>query len=219
MRDAHPPSRSAADFLPARRTLSALEDAASGCRGCDLYRDATQTVFGEGPSRAELMLVGEQPGDREDLEGRPFVGPAGRLLDRALTDAGIDRAAVYVTNVVKHFRWAPRGKKRIHRKPNLAEIRACEPWLRAELDAVTPRALVLLGATASQALLGKDFRVTEHRGELLDSALAPIVSATVHPSSILRARDDETRASETAAFVRDLRRVAIAAGRAGSPGT
>jgi DNA polymerase len=217
MRDAHPPSRSAADFLPPRRTLSALEDAASGCRGCDLYRDATQTVFGEGPSGAELMLVGEQPGDREDREGRPFVGPAGRLLDRALADAGIDRAAVYVTNVVKHFRWAPRGKKRIHRKPNLAEIRACEPWLRAELDAVTPRALVLLGATASQALLGKDFRVTEHRGELLDSALAPIVSATVHPSSILRARDDETRESETAAFVRDLRRVAIAAGRAGSP--
>jgi uracil-DNA glycosylase family protein len=195
---------SAQDFMPDRRSLRALAQAVQGCRGCDLYRHATQAVFGKGRAGAEVMLVGEQPGDREDLEGRPFVGPAGKVLDRALEQAGIDRTAVYVTNVVKHFKWTPRGKKRIHRKPDLREVLACEPWLRAELDLVHPTALVLLGATAAQALLGRDFRVTKHRGKPLDSNLAPLVTATVHPSSILRAPDDESRTSAMEAFVQDL---------------
>jgi DNA polymerase len=201
---------SAADFLPERVTLRTLAEAVQGCRGCDLYRDATQAVFGEGSAGAEMMLVGEQPGDREDIEGRPFVGPAGKLLDRALEQAGIDREAVYVTNVVKHFKWVPRGKKRIHRKPNLEEIRACAPWLAAELAEVQPTALICLGATAAQALLGREFRVTKRRGELLESDLAPLVAATVHPSSILRASDAETREAETEAFVRDLATVSRA---------
>jgi DNA polymerase len=202
--------RSAAEFVPDSSSLSELRAAAEGCTGCDLYRDATQTVFGEGARRAEVMLVGEQPGDREDVEGHPFVGPAGRLLDRALEEAGIERSRAYVTNVVKHFKWAARGKRRIHKKPNMAEIRACRPWLDAELDAVKPRAVVCLGATAAQALLGKDFKVSRQRGEPVDSPLAPIVIATVHPSSILRAADEESRALERKAFVEDLRRVADA---------
>jgi DNA polymerase len=203
-------TRSAVDFLPAgRASLRSLAEAATGCRGCELYRNATQTVFGEGPRNADVMLVGEQPGDHEDREGRPFVGPAGTLLDRALEEAGIDRADVYVTNVVKHFKWtpAPRGKRRIHRKPDLDEVVACRPWLEAELDLVRPDALVLLGATAAQAIFGRSFKVTERRGERLDSPLAPFVTATVHPSSILRARDDETRSRGFRAFVADLRRV------------
>jgi DNA polymerase len=198
---------SAAEFLPERRTLTALREAAAGCTACPLHLTGTQTVFGEGRRRAEVMLVGEQPGDREDREGRPFVGPAGRLLDEALAEAGIDRSSSYLTNAVKHFKWQARGKRRIHQKPNAAEIAACRPWLDAELAAVRPTALVLLGATAAQALLGRGFRVTKERGEPVESELAPLVVATIHPSAILRARDQD-RASEREAFVADLRRVA-----------
>jgi DNA polymerase len=197
-------AESAAELIPPRASLKALRETARSCTACDLYRNATQTVFGAGPARARVMLVGEQPGDREDREGEPFVGPAGRLLDRCLEEAGIDRGEAYVTNVVKHFKWEARGKRRIHKKPNLGEVTACRPWLDAELAAVKPEALTLLGATVAQALLGPKFRVTKHRGELLDSPLAPIVMATVHPSSLLRA-PDETREQEIAAFVADLR--------------
>ncbi len=200
--------RSAADFLPARSTLRNLRDASRECRGCDIWERGTQSVFGEGAAEAKVMFVGEQPGDREDIEGRPFVGPAGQLLDRSLERAGIDRDEVYITNVVKHFKWEPRGKRRIHKKPNLEEISACRPWLEAELDQVEPEILVCLGATAAQALLGPSFRVTKQRGTLVDSPLAPAVTATVHPSSILRAPDDATREIETEAFVRDLSVVA-----------
>jgi len=200
----------ATPFLPAtpERTLADLRDAAAHCEGCDLYLAATQTVFGEGPPRAQVVFVGEQPGDSEDLTGRPFVGPAGRLLDQALEQAGIDRAGVYVTNVVKHFKWEPRGKRRIHKKPNAGEVAACRPWLDAEIALVQPQALVCLGATAAQALLGRQFKVTAHRGELVASPLAPVVMATVHPSSLLRERDDETRHREIGRFVDDLRKVA-----------
>jgi uracil-DNA glycosylase family protein len=201
---------SAAEFLPANPTPSRLRAAASRCTGCDLYRRATQTVFGEGPVPARLMLVGEQPGNEEDLAGRPFVGPAGRLLDEALGQAGIDRSQVYVTNVVKHFKWEPRGKRRIHAKPSAGEIAACLPWLEAELALVQPRVMVCLGATAAQALLGRKFRVSQQRGEFVASPLAPRVLATVHPSSLLRAPDDETRRRETQRFVEDLRTVAAA---------
>jgi DNA polymerase len=176
----------------------------------------TQTVFGEGPQRATLMLVGEQPGDAEDLAGHPFVGPAGKLLDRALDEAGIDRKKVYVTNVVKHFKWEPRGKRRIHAKPNAAEISACRPWLETEIALIKPQALVCLGATAAQALLGKTFKVSKQRGEFVDSSLARLVMATVHPSSILRARDDETRRVEMERFVADLKKLASAFKRIGS---
>jgi DNA polymerase len=196
---------SAAAFLPDRLSLSSLREAARGCTACPLHLTGTQTVFGEGPARARLVLVGEQPGDREDLEGRPFVGPAGRLLDEALEEAGIDRASAYLTNVVKHFKWQARGKRRIHQKPNAAEIAACRPWLDAELTVVQPEALVCLGAVAAQALLGRQFRVTRDRGQLLESALAPVTLATVHPSSILRAPDEEARRRERALFVEDLR--------------
>ena len=199
---------SAAELIPERPTLPALAEAATGCRACDLWARGTQTVFGEGSRGARLMLVGEQPGDQEDQVGRPFVGPAGRLLDRALEEAGIDRGAVYVTNVVKHFKWEARGKRRIHAKPNRGEVTACRPWLDAELAVVKPLAVVCLGATAAQALLGKDFKVSQRRGEFIESALAPIVMATVHPSSLLRAPDDETRRREMARFVDDLKRVA-----------
>jgi DNA polymerase len=195
-------------YLPERLSLGKLRDAVQDCRGCPLYANATQAVFGEGTSRAEVMLVGEQPGDREDLSGKPFVGPAGRLLDEALQQAGIDRSLAYVTNVVKHFKWQARGKRRIHDKPNWSEVTACRPWLEAELAAVQPRVLVALGATAAQTLLGRDFRVTQRRGEVLESPLAERVVATVHPSSILRQRDDELRQAELAAFVDDLRVVA-----------
>ena len=198
----------AAPLVPAQPTLPALRDAAAACTACELWRSGTQTVFGEGVSEAEVMLVGEQPGDREDVEGRPFVGPAGRLLDEALEEAGIDRRLAYVTNVVKHFKWTPRGKRRIHQKPNAAEIAACRPWLEAELAVVAPRMLVALGATAAQALFGRTFKVTQRRGELVETPLAPFATATVHPSSILRAPDEESRDAEYAAFVEDLRTVA-----------
>ena len=197
----------AADFLPPTRELPALREAAQGCRGCELYKLGTQTVFGEGATASEVMFVGEQPGDQEDLAGRPFVGPAGQLFDRALDEAGIDRSKAYVTNAVKHFKWEPRGKRRIHQKPNWAELTACRPWLDAELEAVRPRVLVCLGATAAQALLGRQFRVTRQRGELVDSPLAEHVTATIHPSAILRAEDDR-REAEYEAFVADLRKVA-----------
>jgi uracil-DNA glycosylase family protein len=207
------PLESAAELIPARPTLAAVRNASKECRACDLWRRGTQTVFGEGGRTAELMFVGEQPGDQEDVAGRPFVGPAGKLLDRALEDAGIDRSTVYVTNVVKHFKWEPRGKRRIHKKPNSAEITACRPWLETEIALVKPRAIVCLGATAAQALLGKAFRVTAHRREFIPSPLAPLVTATVHPSSLLRAPDDATRREETARFVDDLRAVARALAR------
>ncbi|HKY13177.1 MAG TPA: UdgX family uracil-DNA binding protein [Gaiellaceae bacterium] len=197
----------AAAMIPPNPTLRKVAEAAKGCRACDLWRSGTQTVFGEGRAKAELMLVGEQPGDQEDLAGRPFVGPAGKLLDRALEEAGIDRELAYVTNVVKHFKWQPRGKRRIHQKPNAAEISACRPWLDAELALIKPEVLVCLGATAAQALLGRQFRVSRDRGVPVESDLAPVVMATVHPSSILRS---ENREEETALLVEDLRRVAKA---------
>jgi uracil-DNA glycosylase len=199
-------------FLPERLSLTALREAAAGCRGCHLWRPATQTVFGEGKKSSRLMLVGEQPGDREDLEGKPFVGPASRELDRGLEAAGIDRREAYLTNVVKHFSFEERGRRRIHQTPKRFEVEACRPWLDAELDVVGPEALVLLGATAAKAVLGSSFKVTQHRGELLDSDLAPIVSATVHPSSILRQRDEESRVREREAFARDLRVIVEALG-------
>jgi DNA polymerase len=195
--------------------MKSVREAASDCQACDLYKRGTQTVFGEGAKKAALMFVGEQPGDQEDLAGRPFVGPAGRLLDKALAEAGIDRTAVYVTNVVKHFKWEPRGKRRIHKKPSAGEIAACRPWLDTEIELVKPRAIVCLGATAAQALLGKQFKVTMHRGTFVSSSLAPIVMATVHPSSLLRAPDDETRRREMARFTEDLRTVARALSSAG----
>jgi uracil-DNA glycosylase len=200
----------ATPFLPPdqERTLDALREAARTCRACDLVFSGTQTVFGEGPDRADVMMIGEQPGDMEDRAGQPFVGPAGRVLDEALEEVGIDRTRVYVTNVVKHFKWEARGKRRIHSKPNAREIRACRPWLEAELEDVQPRVVVLLGATAAQALLGAKFRVTQERGKPLeDTGLAPYVVATVHPASILRAPDPESRESEGRAFVEDLRTV------------
>jgi len=194
--------------VPDQLTLSALREAAASCRACDLYKTGTQTVFGEGAEHAQVMFVGEQPGDREDKEGKPFVGPAGGVLDEALEEAGIDRRRVYITNAVKHFKWKPQGKRRLHQKPNAAEINACRPWLDAEIAVVKPHLLVLLGATAAQALLGRDFRVTLQRGQLIERAGLPPMMATVHPSSILRAPDDETRAIEMRAFVQDLKRVA-----------
>jgi DNA polymerase len=203
------------DLLPVRLTLGAVKELAAGCKACDLYLTGTQTVFGEGPAPARIMLVGEQPGDAEDIAGHPFVGPAGRLLDRALAEAGIDRRTVYLTNVVKHFKWEPRGKRRIHVKPNAGEIAACRPWLETEIALVKPRVLVCLGATAAQALLGRSFKVSQQRGEVVPSPLAPIVTATVHPSSILRAPDDATRREEMRLFVADLKKVAAAASGAG----
>ena len=204
---------SAASFLPERLSLTALREAARGCTACPLWRCGTQTVFGEGLKRASMVLVGEQPGDREDLAGRPFVGPAGRLLHEALAEAGIERSEVYLTNAVKHFKWEPRGKRRIHQKPSWGEIAACRPWVEGELAVVAPRVLVCLGATAAQALLGRDVRVTRDRGRPLDSPLAPIAFATVHPSSILRAPDREARRREEALFVEDLRVAAAAVRR------
>lgn len=198
---------SAADFFPYRTTLPALREAAAECRGCDLYRGATQTVFGEGPRGARIVMVGEQPGDREDLAGRPFVGPAGGLLDRAIEAAGLSRDEIYLTNVVKHFKHVVRGKRRIHRKPDMEEVRACTPWLDAELRRIGPEVLVLLGATAAQAILGRTFRVTRQRGTFVDSPLAPLVTATVHPSSILRSRGDAERRVAFEGFVGDLRTV------------
>jgi uracil-DNA glycosylase len=202
-------AQTAAGLIPPEADLDRLRTIAAGCTACNLYKLGTQTVFGEGIDRAEVMLVGEQPGDKEDIEGRPFVGPAGRLLDSALEEAGIDRTKVYVTNAVKHFKWEPRGKRRIHKKPNGAEITACKPWLEAEIDRIQPRIVVALGATAAQALLGRDFRVSKQRGEVFDwpSSDEVRVTATVHPSSILRAPAD-ARAEELAEFTRDLASVA-----------
>jgi DNA polymerase len=195
-------------LFPANPTIEAARVAAFDCRACDLWARATQTVFGEGRAGARIMLVGEQPGDREDLEGRPFVGPAGRVLDVALEEAGIDRAEAYVTNAVKHFKWREKGKRRIHDRPNRAQIGACRPWLDLEVKLVRPKAAVLLGATAAQAVMGPSFRVSVDRGRFLDSPLAPLVMATVHPSSILRAADDAARDEAMRAFVADLKRLA-----------
>ncbi|HKB79735.1 MAG TPA: UdgX family uracil-DNA binding protein [Thermoanaerobaculia bacterium] len=208
----------AADLIPPHPTVRKLQEAAKECRACDLWKRATQTVFGEGKRTSTVMFIGEQPGNSEDLDGRPFVGPAGGLLDRALDEAGIDRSNVYVTNVVKHFKWEPRGKRRIHKKPNAAEIRACRPWLQAEIDVVKPRAIVCLGSTAAQAVIGPKFRVSTQRATFVDSPLAPLVTATVHPSSILRAPTDAQRHEEMARFVADLKTIkrAIERGRRGA---
>jgi uracil-DNA glycosylase family protein len=208
------PGQPVPELLPDRLSLVRVREAAADCKACDLYKRGTQTVFGEGPRSAAVMLVGEQPGDAEDLAGHPFVGPAGKLLDRALDEAGIDRRLVYVTNVVKHFKWEPRGKRRIHAKPNAAEVSACRPWLETEIALVKPRILVCLGATAAQALLGKAFKVSRQRGTFVESSLAPRVTATVHPSSILRAPDDESRRQELERFVADLRIIAAELARA-----
>jgi uracil-DNA glycosylase family protein len=201
-------ARSAAQFLPERISMKSLREASAHCRGCDLYKYATQTVFGEGGVRSKVMFIGEQPGDSEDRAGHPFVGPAGMLLRKAMTQAGIDPKTAYITNAVKHFKFIERGKKRIHQKPKTIEIQACEPWLEAELRVVHPQIVVALGATAAQALLGSKFKLTKHRGEILESPLAPRVLATVHPSSILRAPDSQTRHRELAKFLADLKQVA-----------
>src|SRR4051812_40754559 len=199
---------SAEDFFPKRKSIKAFREAAEDCKACDLWERGTQTVFGEGARRAEIVFVGEQPSNEEDLSGKPFVGPAGRLLDNALVEAGIDRVQTYVTNVVKHFKWEPRGKRRIHKKPNAGEIVACRPWLEAEISLIKPKVIVCLGATAAQALLGPKFRVSQQRGQFIESALAPYILATVHPSSILRAPDDEARHLELRRFIDDLKKVA-----------
>ncbi|HST68507.1 MAG TPA: UdgX family uracil-DNA binding protein [Solirubrobacterales bacterium] len=201
---------SAAEYLPSSRSLKALGEAAETCRGCELYKDATQVVFGRGRKSAELMLVGEQPGDKEDLEGEPFVGPAGRLLDRALEEAGIDRSAAYVTNAVKHFKWKPKGNRRLHQTPRAGEIEACKPWLQAEVEAVRPQAVLAMGATAARSLFGPKVKVTKDRGRPLESPLAPVAAVTIHPSAILRLRDHDEREAELAAFVADLEGVASA---------
>jgi DNA polymerase len=197
----------AEEFLPDRLSLASLERAASKCKGCHLYQKGKQTVFGEGLRRSRLMLVGEMPGDQEDKQGKPFVGPAGKLLDRALDEAGIDRSEAYITNVVKHFKWEKRGKRRLHRTPNASEIKACLPWLDAEIEVIEPEVIVCLGATAARALIGSDFRVTRQRGEFVESDWAPHVTATVHPSSILRSEDDEERRRAMEEFVEDLEKV------------
>jgi uracil-DNA glycosylase len=206
---------SASEYIPEAGGLKALRSAAAGCRGCHLYEKATQTVFGQGPRSAQIMLVGEMAGDREDREGQPFVGPAGRELDRALEAAGIERREVYVTNVVKHFKFEERGKRRIHQTPRKGEIDACMPWLDTEIKLVRPRGLVTLGATAAKALLGSGFRLTQHRGELLESGLAPVVAATIHPSAIVRDREEASRNAEREALASDLRTVAEAVAEAG----
>ena len=199
-------NESALDFLPERRDdLDSLREAAQHCQGCDLYLKATQTVFGEGRRSSKILFVGEQPGDQEDLKGRPFVGPAGQLLDSCMEEAGIDREVAYVTNAVKHFKWEPRGKRRIHKKPTMREVGACRPWLDAEIGAIKPRLIVCLGATAAQSILGSDFRVTEKRGKILEVAGYPPIVATVHPSSILRAQTDEDRQKEKQNFINDLK--------------
>jgi uracil-DNA glycosylase family protein len=197
----------ASPLIPDKPTIAKLKAAAANCRACDLWKLGTQTVFGEGGTNARVMFVGEQPGDQEDIQGRPFVGPAGKILDKALEEAGIDRKEVYVTNAVKHFKWEPRGKRRIHKKPNSLEIAACKPWLEAEIAVLRPDVIVCLGATAAQALLGRQFKVSTQRGVWIESPLAPFVMATVHPSSLLRAPDDETRRRETKRFITDLKRV------------
>jgi DNA polymerase len=206
---------SAADFVPESRSLRTLRDAAADCHGCALYKDATQTVFGAGPRKSRLMLVGEQPGDREDIEGEPFVGPAGGILSRALEEAGIERGDLYLTNAVKHFKWRPQGKRRLHQTPRVGEVVACRPWLEAELEAVKPIGLLALGAIAGRSLFGTKVRVTKDRGRLLDSPLAPVAALTLHPSAILRQRDHDEREDAMAALVADLRMVAAALADAG----
>lgn len=198
----------AAPLIPARATLSKLQQAARGCQACPLWKSGTQTVFGEGSREAKVVFVGEQPGNDEDLAGKPFLGPAGKLLDKALVEAGIAREEVYVTNVVKHFKWEPQGKRRIHKKPNAREIAACRPWLDAELDLLKPEVVVCLGATAAQALLGREFKVTQRRGEIMETSFAKRVVATVHPSSILRAPDEQARHEAYENFVTDLKKIA-----------
>ena len=197
----------AAPLIPPRPTIKKLQAVAAECKACHLWENATQTVFGEGKSTSTVMFIGEQPGDKEDLSGHPFVGPAGALLDKALVEAGIDRTKVYVTNVVKHFKWEPRGKRRIHKKPNGAEIAACRPWLEAEIAVVKPQAIVCLGSTAAQAVIGPRFRVSVQRAQFVESSLAPLVTATVHPSSILRATTDEARHDEVQRFIADLKAI------------
>ncbi len=204
----HPQRSSQLPLIPENPTLQKLQKAAKSCTACDLFANATQTVFGAGAAHAKIIFVGEQPGDQEDIQGKPFVGPAGRVLDSALAEAGIDRNEIYITNAVKHFKWEPRGKRRIHKKPNAAEIAACRPWLEAEIRVLQPQVVVCLGATAAQSLLGRDFRVTQHRGELLDSPLAAHVMATIHPSAILRAPDEKTRHEQNESFIADLKKVA-----------
>lgn len=201
------PATTAAQFVPARASLRALREAVQKCRGCDLYRYATQAVFGEGPKSARIVLVGEQPGDEEDRRGHPFVGPAGKLLDKALEEAGIERSSVYVTNAVKHFKFEVRGKRRLHKKPRVSEVRACQPWLEAEIRLLHPEVIVCLGATAAQALLGPKFRLTKERGRFIEHAWAPHVTATIHPSAVLRAPDAEERHREYRKFVDDLKGV------------
>ena len=201
-------TNSAIVLVPSSQSVTEVREAATACQACDLWRTGTQTVFGEGDEQAEVMLIGEQPGDQEDRVGRPFVGPAGQLLDRALVEAGIDRDRTYVTNVVKHFKWVAKGKRRIHQKPDAREITACRPWLEAEISLIKPRVIVCLGATAAQTLLGKDFRVTRQRGEFVESPFAPSVIATVHPSSILRIPDEAARSAAMQRFIEDLKRVA-----------
>jgi uracil-DNA glycosylase len=196
------------ELVSLAKSTEELAKEAKHCKNCDLWKNATQTVFGEGGSRSRIMMIGEQPGNQEDLEGKPFVGPAGQLLDRLLVEAGIDRKKVYVTNAVKHFKWEPRGKRRIHKKPNAQEIAACRPWLDAEMEAIKPTVIVCLGATAAQALLGRTFKVTANRGTFVESQLAPYVMATVHPSSILRAPDEKERHEQERRFVEDMKKIA-----------
>ncbi|HMJ89072.1 MAG TPA: UdgX family uracil-DNA binding protein, partial [Candidatus Acidoferrum sp.] len=201
-------TETAAPLIPPRPTISKLQQAARGCQACPLWKTGTQTVFGEGSHHAKVVFIGEQPGNDEDLAGKPFIGPAGKLLDKALVEAGIKRDEVYVTNTVKHFKWEPAGKRRIHKKPNAREIAACRPWLDAELDLLKPEVVVCLGATAAQALLGRDFKVTQRRGDLIEMPFAKRVVATVHPSSILRAPDEEARRAAYESFVVDLKKIA-----------
>jgi uracil-DNA glycosylase family protein len=203
-----PDKTSAADFLPPRLTLKSLREAAAICRGCDLYKNATQTVFGEGPRRAQVMMIGEMPGDQEDQQGHPFVGPAGRLLDEAIAEAGLDRDEVYITNAVKHFRWEPRGKRRLHKKPSARHVQACKPWLEAEHAVLKPPVIVCLGATAAQALLGSQFRMTQHRGEFLPSAWSKLTLVTHHPSAILRAPEKQDRVRKRGELIDDLHLIA-----------
>lgn len=197
----------AAEFVPARKTLRALQHAVQECHGCDLYRYATQAVFGEGPVSSHIMMIGEQPGNEEDIQGHPFVGPSGKLLDRALADAGIDRREVYVSNAVKHFKFEERGKRRIHKKPSISEIKACRPWLEAEVTLIKPEVIICLGATATQAILGPAYRLTKERGKFVTHAWAPHVTATIHPSAVLRAPDSAQRHQEYSSFVDDLKKV------------
>jgi DNA polymerase len=204
---ATPEEGTAAPLIPPKPTVKKLQLAAAGCKACHLWKTGTQTVFGEGKPTSTVMFIGEQPGNSEDLQGRPFVGPAGNLLDKALDEAGIDRSRVYVTNVVKHFKWEPRGKRRIHKKPNAAEIHACRPWLQAEIDVIKPRVIICLGSTAAQAVIGPKFKVSTQRASFVDSPLAPFVTATVHPSSILRAPTDEQRRTEMQRFIADLKKI------------